>query len=227
MWDVPHLCDGITDAVNEMTRPTVRSAYDEWAATYDSDRNETRDLDAVVTRAMLGDRRYRRALEVGCGTGKNTAWLAGAADRVLAMDFSQAMLARARASTRASGVTFAQADVTRPWPVVTGCADLVTCSLVLEHVEHLDFVFTEAARALAPGGRMLVCELHPFRQYLGKRANFERGGVRVEPPAFTHHVCDFVAAAARAGLTLLRLDEWWDGDDRRAPPRLVSFVIEK
>ena len=32
---------------------TIRDAYNAWAATYDTDRNLTRDLDAQVTRATL------------------------------------------------------------------------------------------------------------------------------------------------------------------------------
>lgn len=210
-----------------MTPPTVQSAYDLWSATYDRDANATRDLDQAVTRATLAGRRFGSILEIGCGTGKNTALLAQLADRVLGLDFSAGMLAQTRALNLGPTIAFTQADITRPWPIASQHFDLITFNLILEHVERLDFIFIESARALAPAGQVFICELHPFRQYLGRRATFERDGGQVQPPAFTHHLCDFIRAADGAGLRLGRFDEWWDAPDRGSPPRLASFVFEK
>jgi ubiquinone/menaquinone biosynthesis C-methylase UbiE len=203
------------------------TAYSEWAATYDIDRNRTRDLDQTVTQTVLSGRHERAILEIGCGTGKNTQLLARIGDRVHAIDFSEGMLAQARAKGFDAHVTFSVADLTRPWPAADQSVDLIACNLVLEHIADLSFVFAEAARTLAPSGEMFICELHPSKQYLGSKATFQRDQGRVEPPAFVHHLSDFLDAAARAGLTLTRLQEWWDGDDRRTPPRLVSFLFTK
>ena len=202
----------------------VRDAYDAWAATYDSDRNLTRDLDAAVTRATLAALPRTAILELGCGTGKNTAFLAGLGVPVLALDFSPGMLARARARVTAPGVAFARADLTRPWPCATGAVDLIAGNLVLEHIADLDGIFAEAARCLAPGGHLFIAELHPFRQYAGAQARFQNAAGVVAIPAFVHHLTDFLDAAARAGLALDHAREWWDDDDRGAPPRLVSFL---
>jgi malonyl-CoA O-methyltransferase len=210
-----------------MTNSPVQTAYTQWSATYDTDRNLTRDLDREVTRAVLGGGHYRSILEIGCGTGKNTELLARIGEHVRAVDFSEGMLARARAKGFGPAVTFTQADITRPWPCADGSADLVTCNLVLEHVEDLAFVFAEAARALQPGGRLFVCELHPFKQYQGSKARFEREQGRVEPPAFVHHVSEFFDAATRAGLALADLKEWWHAEDQQAPPRLISLLFVK
>ncbi len=207
---------------------TIASAYTAWSATYDADRNLTRDLDRDVTRRVLGDRRVGVVLEVGCGTGKNTALLAEIGARVLALDFSDGMLARARDKITAAHVDFQVADVTQPWPCANGTVDLVTCNLVLEHVEHLDVVFAEAARCLAAGGVLYVSELHPFRQYEGSQARFDdatAGTTRV--PAFLHHVSDFFDAAAQAGLALSAFREWWHAEDAKRPPRLVTFELRK
>jgi malonyl-CoA O-methyltransferase len=70
-----------------MTR--VRDAYNSWAATYDIDRNLTRDLDAQITREVLAGSRYSLILEIGCGTGKNTQLLAEIGENVTALDFSE------------------------------------------------------------------------------------------------------------------------------------------
>lgn len=77
-----------------MIASPTQTAYTEWAATYDSDRNLTRDLDQTVTRTLLTGRRYRTILEIGCGTGKNTPLLAQIGEHVQAIDFSRGCLHR-------------------------------------------------------------------------------------------------------------------------------------
>lgn len=210
-----------------MTNQTVQAAYTQWAATYDTDRNLTRDLDQSVTRAALAGRRAASVLELGCGTGKNTALLAEIGARVQALDFSEGMLAQARAKVQAPNVTFGAADLTQPWPCADTSVDLVVGNLVLEHIAELDPLFAEAARVLAPGGLLFLAELHPFKQYLGSRAVFDQGQGRVELPAFVHHISDFLGAAARAGLRLLELREWWHPEDQQAPPRLLTLLFVK
>src|SRR5215813_624634 len=95
---------------------SIKTAYNNWAAPYDLDRNLTRDLDQVVTRKILAHRRCRSILEIGCGTGKNTSLLAEIGERVLALDFSRAMINRAKKKLSLGHVTFAVADVTCSWP---------------------------------------------------------------------------------------------------------------
>lgn len=206
---------------------TIQDAYNLWAATYDTDRNLTRDLDGRVTREVLAAIHDARILELGCGTGKNTIFLAQIATRLRAMDFSEAMLAKAWMKITASHVTFTVADLTQPWPCESASVDLVVGNLVLEHIEGLPFIFAEAGRCLAPSGRCFISELHPFRQYLGAKATFERSQGATEIPAFVHHISDFLDAAAEAGLRLVSLKEWWHEEDEQTPPRLVSFLFEK
>lgn len=206
----------------------VQFAYDDWAATYDSDRNLTRDLDQQVTQATLANRRFESALELGCGTGKNTLFLSQIAQRVYAVDFSEAMIARARDKEPFANVLFSVSDISRPWPVAGSSIDLISCNLVLEHIEDVAFVFSEAARVLQPAAPFLINELHPFRQYQGKKARFNRAAATIEIPAFTHHISDFLEAAATNSLELTSLKELWhDEDDRGNPPRLVSFLFRR
>ena len=205
----------------------VRQAYDRWAASYDADRNLTRDLDETVTRETLGRLRLGSVLEIGCGTGKNTALYAHLADRVLALDLSWAMIQKARARLPAGRVTFCLADATQPWPCRDRWADVVACNLVLEHLPDLGSMFSQAARALIDGGRLFVCELHPFRQYLGTVAHFQQGDETVEIPAYVHHVSDSTTAARATGLALVELKEWWHPvDEEGRPPRLLSAMFE-
>ena len=204
----------------------VQQAYSEWASTYDSDRNLTRDLDQTVTREALQDLRPTSVLEIGCGTGKNTALLARIATNVLALDFSEAMIQQARSKSSFDNVTFTLTDINEPWPCPDSSVDLITCNLVLEHVEDLSFVFAEAARVLNHGGRFFINELHPFRQYQGVQAHFRRNQAVTEIPAFVHHISDFLQAAAEAKLSLIKLQECWHDGDEGKPPRLISLTFE-
>ncbi len=207
---------------------TIDAAYTRWADSYDTDPNATRDLDRSATAQVLGPLRFGMAIEAGCGTGKNTALLAGISQSVLALDFSPGMLAKAHAQVRAPNVRFAQSDLLRNWPCDDAQATLVSCNLVLEHIENMGHVFREAARCLAPDGLFFVSELHPCRQYQGSQARFtDAEGATTRIPAYVHHVSDFTAAARAAGLRIERLNEWWHAEDTQAAPRLLTLLLGK
>ena len=206
---------------------SIQTAYNEWAATYDLDRNLTRDLDQVVTRKILAHRCCRSILEIGCGTGKNTILLAEIGERVLTLDFSPAMINRAKERLPLDHVAFAVANVTRSWPCDDQSVDLIVCNLVLEHISDLSFIFSEGFRALVAGGHFFICELHPFRQYQGIKANFKRDEETTVIPAFVHHISEFIRTADSNGLTIESFNEWWHEDDQDKLPRLVSFLFKK
>ena len=206
----------------------TRDAYNQWSQTYDSDENNTRDLDRVVTERVLGQSRFTSILEVGCGTGKNTMLFSRIGTRVQVMDFSEHMLQQAKTKLRhVNNVIFLLADVTERWPCEEQSADLVSCNLVLEHVRNLQPVFAEAARVLVDRGQLFVCELHPYRQYQGVVANYRNNGQLTQVQAFVHHLSDFLETARRCGFSLKALQEWWHEKDEEKPPRLVSLLFER
>jgi ubiquinone/menaquinone biosynthesis C-methylase UbiE len=206
---------------------SIQKSYNEWSQTYDTDRNLTRDLDQQVLREILANRHFDSVLEIGCGTGKNTSFLSQIGTNVHAIDFSLGMIEKAREKVNAENVRFSVADLTQKWPCEDETYDLVVCNLVLEHIEDLSFIFSEAFRVLDEKGRFLVNELHPFRQYEGKKARFDKGEGVTEIPAFVHHISDFVSAAFNYGLKLIKLNEYWHEQDQNKPPRIVSFIFEK
>jgi ubiquinone/menaquinone biosynthesis C-methylase UbiE len=190
----------------------IASAYDRWAMTYDSDPNKTREMAASALRqsglALAG----REVLEIGCGTGYNTQWLAEQAAKVVALDFSAGMLRQAKTRVPAHNVRLIEHDIRAAWPLPAAGADVAIVMLVLEHIENVSAVFAEAARTLRPGGDFFICELHPTRQLSGRQAEFKdtETGRQVRVPAYLHDISEFINAGLRAGFELMHLGELRD-----------------
>lgn len=205
----------------------INDAYNRWSDNYDQMENRTRDLDFQAMMEIVERLPFKTVVEIGCGTGKNTALLAEKAAKVIAMDFSENMLAKARQKVPAPNVEFVQADIAKTWPVADNFADFITCNLVLEHIADLDFVFSEARRTLRNNGRFFVSELHPFKQYIGGKANFNDGKKDIVLTCFTHHISEFWQAAQRNNLRCIELTERFIADDKTDVPRLVNFLFLK
>ncbi|MDQ6813863.1 MAG: class I SAM-dependent methyltransferase [Bacteroidota bacterium] len=205
----------------------VEQAYNNWADQYDTNNNKTRDLEAVALKTSLSGMFFDNCLEIGCGTGKNTEWLVDHANNILAIDLSNEMLKKAREKIVSKKVWFQQANVLSTWTFGTDLYNLVTFSLVLEHIENLDPVFAEVANALAPGGYVYIGELHPFKQYSGSKAKFDTEARTQVVTCFNHHISDFTQAAKRHGLSLVDLKEYFDDNDRSQIPRIMTVLLQK
>lgn len=205
----------------------VKQSYNTWSETYDCDQNFTRDLDEMVTKETLKDLRFRSILEIGCGTGKNTALLAQIGEKVKAIDLSEGMIDKAKEKHKLDNISFSVANITNVWPCEEQSIDLLVCNLVLEHVEDLSFIFSEASRCLVKDGLFFICEFHPFRQYQGKKANFAQDKEVTQITAFVHNISDFINLAKHNSLKLRDFNEWWHETDKNKVPRLVSFLFEK
>jgi len=205
----------------------VQQSYDSWSSQYDTNKNKTRDLEALSLRTTLRDISFDSCLEIGCGTGKNTEWLVTKAGHITAVDLSSGMLAIARSKVGSDKVQFRQADITQPWTFAERQYDLVTFSLVLEHIENLDYVFSEACKVTAPGGYMYIGELHPFKQYTGTKARFDTEEGQQVVTCFNHHVSDFIQMAQACGFELVLLNELFDNNDRTAIPRILTLLLKQ
>jgi len=208
---------------------SISQAYNSWADIYDSNPNKTRDLDRTATQQTLQKFDFEAVVELGCGTGKNTAWLEQKAKSIIAMDFSEGMLAKARAKIHSEKVVFRQADVTQDWGIEGDSVDLICCNLILEHIEDLKGIFRQVYATLKEGGRFFICELHPFKQYVGSKARYETESGEMEVlETYNHHISEFMDDAFEAGFRLKELKEWFDEDNnKREFPRLLSLVFEK
>jgi ubiquinone/menaquinone biosynthesis C-methylase UbiE len=204
----------------------VRTAYNSWSEVYDSNENKTRDLEAFALKIMLRNISCRNCLEIGCGTGKNTVWLLEKSDAILAVDISDGMLEKAKSKISSSKVEFKKADITRSWDFTNRLFDLVTFSLVLEHVADLDFTFQETHKVTEHGGFVYLGELHPYKQYLGTKARFETEEGKQVVECYNHHISEFISTAEANGFKFFRLQEFFDSDNT-VIPRILSLVFQK
>lgn len=204
----------------------TREAYNIWSEQYDTNENKTRDLEAFALRETLSKISFADCLEIGCGTGKNTQWFATKAKHLTAIDFSEDMLAKAKVKVASTNVEFIQADIMKDWSFTNSSYDLVTFSLVLEHIENLEVVFENVLKVLNPGGRVYVGELHPFKQYNGTKARFETKEGLYIVECYNHHVSDFVQAGKQSGLILEDLNEYFD-EEKVSLPRILTLVMKK
>lgn len=207
----------------------IVESYDRWSETYDSDRNATRDLDARVLRAAALPIDGADVLELGAGTGKNTEYLADRAASVIALDFSEGMLARARARVSSPKVQFIRADLRERLPVADGSVDQVVGNLVLEHIADCAHVFAETARVLRSNGGAYFAELHPFRQARGGQAQFTdaSSGNRVFVKAHAHTIEEFLDGARAAGLLVDCVADHIEDDAADDVPRLLVLRFMK
>ena len=206
---------------------SIEKAYNIWADQYDTNSNKTRDLDTKSTIQTLNKFDFSKVIELGCGTGKNTNYLLKRAEKVIGLDFSQQMLNKAKAKIKDERVEFEKADLTVEWSIEDNYADLITCSLVLEHIKDLDFVFNQANKKLKNDGIFFISELHPFKQYSGSKANFETENGTQELETYVHHISEYLKVASVNGFELVELKEWFDEENIKGIPRLIGIILRK
>ncbi|WP_020531960.1 class I SAM-dependent methyltransferase [Flexithrix dorotheae] len=209
-------------------KQNIKTAYNMWAAQYDSNINKTRDLESVSLRETLQNLDFNNCLEVGCGTGKNTVWLISKTDKIVAVDFSEKMLSVAKDKIQSEKVTFIQADITKEWSFVNnGKFDLTIFSLILEHVEDLEQIFEKLNQVVAEMGYVYIGELHPFKQYNGSKAKFETDEGFQTVTCFTHHISDYTRSASKYDFNILKIEEYFEDGNRSNIPRILTLLLQK
>lgn len=201
---------------------SVKKAYKSWSAIYDQNENKTRDLDLLATQTILKNLSFNIVAEIGCGTGKNTQWLAEIAKEITALDFSAEMLSIAQNKINKPHVKFIEADISKKWKIDDESIDLVCCNLVLEHLKDLTNVFNEAHRVLKSKGHFFISEIHPMKRFVGSQAKFENTLVE----SHLHHLSEYLNEAERLGFKLIKINEWFD-DEIENPPRLLTLLFQK
>jgi SAM-dependent methyltransferase len=194
--------DPVQESAEELS---ARDGYAAWAACYEEDGNPLIPLEGPAVAALFGAIAARRALDLGCGTGRHTLALAQAGALVTALDQSPEMMAVARRKLRGHPVEWVLHALPAPLPLPDGAFALVVAGLVVEHVADLPALLRETVRVLCPGGRLVLSALHPDRTAAGQRARFIDPETGIRRPITTYHrsVADYLGAASAAGLALV------------------------
>ena len=137
------------------------------------------------------------------------------------------MLEKAKEKIQSDKVAFHIVDILKDWTFSESKYDLVTFSLMLEHIENLESIFQKLADVTDKGAKVYIGELHPFKQYAGSKARFETSSGTEVVTCFNHHITDFINAANNNGFKLLLLEEQFDEGDRSQIPRILNLLFEK
>jgi malonyl-CoA O-methyltransferase len=217
----------IQDASGVRMLPT-REGYDAWAPIYDGESNPLVTLEEREIGALLGPVAGLSVLDVGCGTGRHAFRLVREKAReVMAIDFSEGMLAQARHKPGAEKVTFLQHDLAKPLPFVEGRFDRVLCGLVVDHIANLELLFREMARVCKPEGFTLVTTMHPALLIKGVEARFTdpATGRETRPASVSNTISNYVMAASRAGVRIDHMSEHpADEALAKAAPRAEKYL---
>jgi SAM-dependent methyltransferase len=176
--------DGMSDWYQSHHGPDISARADAWGAW----RHPEADL------RVLPEVRGRDVLELGCGAGQWSVWLAGQGARVTGLDLSGRQLEHARRAADAAGVALdlVQASA-ESLPLAGGSFDLILSDHGALSWGDPDRTLPEAARVLRPGGLLIFCLTSPLfqvcwddaleapgerlrRDYFGLRALDEGGG---------------------------------------------------
>ena len=205
----------------------VREGYDRWAMVYDDDQNPLQALEGPLMQQACGNVEGLRVLDIGCGTGRHTLWLAQAGSEVTGIDFSEAMLAKAHKKTKGYSIDLIVHDLHQRLPFEAGQFDMVVSGLVLEHIVDLAYYFSEIARVLGNSGRAVVSAMHPAMFLRDSQAQFTDpiSGEKVRPGSLPHQLSDMVMGAVSASLELVHFSEH-SGDTQLAAvfPRSKKYV---
>ena len=163
-------CCGGGSGLNSSAVDTRKGAVVEFAG-YTADELAALPDDAVVNSfgcgnplALAGLRPGQVVLDLGSGAGIDlllAARLVGPEGRVIGVDMTDEMVARARANVAAAGFTNidVRQGIIEELPVEDSSVDWVISNCVINLSPEKDRVFAEIARVLRPGGQMLVSDI--------------------------------------------------------------------
>jgi SAM-dependent methyltransferase len=123
----------------------------------------TRDWDSEPYALLPDDLRGLRVLDLACGYGRASRYLAQRGARVTGLDISAALLSRARQleADQPFGIRYVRSDAasTDWWDGVV--YDGVLCNMALMDIDDLEDTLSTVAAVLAPGGWFSFSVFHP------------------------------------------------------------------
>jgi malonyl-ACP O-methyltransferase BioC len=148
----------------ELRRQAIQAKFSRAAASYDSYAKVQSEVARMLAAKLSPDQekpRTRSILEIGCGTGNFTSLLAHRFPeaKILALDFSAEMIAKARQKLKAAAIEFVCAEGEQfLGETPAGSFDLVASNGSMQWFSNMDKTLSDIARILSPHGRF-VCSI--------------------------------------------------------------------
>lgn len=122
------------------------------------------NIERPAIEQLIGDVNGARVLDIGCGSGTYSTWLAERGAKVFGLDLSSTMisLARARAHERGIELELCVADISKPLPFGGAEFDLIFISTALHFVESLENALKDMAGVMKTGAKLVASALHPM-----------------------------------------------------------------
>jgi predicted TPR repeat methyltransferase len=211
--------------VTAMPAGYVRSLFDQYAPRFDTELTERLHYraPALLFKAVLAVRAaekkpafFKRAIDLGCGTGLGAAAFAENVETFIGIDLSPGMIEQARATG-----LYAELVVDDMTAALAGqteaSADLVLAADAMVYVGELASVLDQVQRVLVPGGLLaFTVETH------------DGDGVIMGEGLRTAHSADYIRdAIAAAGLSLAQLQPASPRTEDRVPVRGLVVVAAK
>jgi SAM-dependent methyltransferase len=206
-------------ALLEAPEYDMTEGYRLWSQTYDQPLRLF-PIEHPIMRMLLDPLPPAVVLDAACGTGRYSQYLAERGHRIIGVDRSPAMLAKARAKLPRS--EFREGDL-EAMPLEPESVDAAVCALALVHLPVVGKAVAELARVVRPGGHVIISVVHPFLVLLGWQAQFRTasggaGFMRLHP----HLPSDYCQAFAAAGLRVRTCHE-----PRLTPQAAVTVATER
>ena len=136
-------------------------AFDRFTSAADSFSD---NVERPAIELLIGSVKGQRVLELGCGSGPYSVWLAERGAKVVGLDLSLTMisLAQERAKKQNLEADFRVADIRDPLPFKDADFDLIFSATALHYVDDLGATIREVARVMKPRGCLVASVLHPM-----------------------------------------------------------------
>lgn len=191
------------EALKRQRETAAQAFFAEHAADWDRIRTlhvAEKDVEQAMLTA-LGRGPFGLLVDLGTGTGRTLELFADSFERGLGLDVNQTMLAFARANLKSKGLSHAQVRHGDIYALALSDrqADAIVMHQVLHFLSDPGLAVREAARVLAPGGRLLIIDFAPHElEFLRVQESHERLG-------FSHRqVADWVS---ESGLQLTSIQD--------------------
>jgi ubiquinone/menaquinone biosynthesis C-methylase UbiE len=194
------LCD-VLETDRDSEKRLTAAAYDRWSHVW----NLARYTNQAIYRTALEllDARHHTVLDVGCGTGLMSAKLARIDRRVVAVDLSAAMIARAR-RRYGHAVDFIEADA-EDLPFDDGTFDAVVNLISFHHYPDPRRAVSEFRRVLRRDGRLVLIAFDRRSRYIELAQRMNAWTKRIAGRSWQKTAAEICTLLSGAGFTRIEV----------------------